>query len=284
MVIEIIMIVLGIALVVAGYVIPSRKEDNDDIESFSRDQVQEMVSEEVETVKGRVDDIVDETVQYAIEKAERSMDRLSNEKMMAVSEYSDTVLEQINKSHEEVVFLYGMLNDKHENLKETVAEAARTASEVEEKARKAEEELAPIVASATAAATTAATAAAEIKENTTVQEAESPAPARTRNKPVPVIKKEPLPIPDAAEDAEEDINDDYVEDEWEDYDESDDDDEGLESDGPVISFNPRSPGSRNSNERILELHKAGKSNMAIAKELGLGVGEVKLVIDLFKGM
>ena len=39
----------------------------------------------------------------------------------------------------------------------------------------------------------------------------------------------------------------------------------------------------NSNDRILELHKAGKSNMAIARELGLGIGEVKLVIDLFKG-
>ena len=34
----------------------------------------------------------------------------------------------------------------------------------------------------------------------------------------------------------------------------------------------------------MELHKAGKSNMAIAKELGLGLGEVKLVIDLFEGM
>ena len=42
-------------------------------------------------------------------------------------------------------------------------------------------------------------------------------------------------------------------------------------------------GGRNSNERILELHKKGKSNMAIAKELGLGIGEVKLVIDLFEG-
>ena len=29
------------------------------------------------------------------------------------------------------------------------------------------------------------------------------------------------------------------------------------------------------------MHEEGKSNMAIAKELGLGVGEVKLVIDLF---
>ena len=41
-------------------------------------------------------------------------------------------------------------------------------------------------------------------------------------------------------------------------------------------------GSMNNNDRILALHKEGKSNMAIAKELDLGVGEVKLVLDLFK--
>ena len=40
---------------------------------------------------------------------------------------------------------------------------------------------------------------------------------------------------------------------------------------------------KNNNDRILQLHKAGKSNMAIARELGLGIGEVKLVIDLFEG-
>ncbi len=34
------------------------------------------------------------------------------------------------------------------------------------------------------------------------------------------------------------------------------------------------------NRQILEMHKQGKSNMVIARELGLGIGEVKLVIDL----
>lgn len=54
--------------------------------------------------------------------------------------------------------------------------------------------------------------------------------------------------------------------------------------GVDIRFAQGNDSGRNSNERILELHKAGKSNMAIAKELGLGLGEVKLVIDLFEGM
>ena len=41
--------------------------------------------------------------------------------------------------------------------------------------------------------------------------------------------------------------------------------------------------SKGSNkEKILSLHKKGKSNMAIAKSLGLGIGEVKLIIDLFE--
>ena len=52
----------------------------------------------------------------------------------------------------------------------------------------------------------------------------------------------------------------------------------------AVSLNAADTGGRNNNERILELHGAGKSNMAIAKELGLGIGEVKLVIDLFEGI
>ena len=39
----------------------------------------------------------------------------------------------------------------------------------------------------------------------------------------------------------------------------------------------------NNNDRILRLHKEGVSNVDIAKELGLGVGEVKLVLNLYKG-
>ena len=53
---------------------------------------------------------------------------------------------------------------------------------------------------------------------------------------------------------------------------------------PDVEISFANLGMENSNEEILRLHKEGKSNVAIAKELGLGVGEVKLVIDLFEGM
>lgn len=38
----------------------------------------------------------------------------------------------------------------------------------------------------------------------------------------------------------------------------------------------------NHNAAILELHRQGASEIEIAKELGLGVGEVKLVLGLFR--
>jgi hypothetical protein len=39
---------------------------------------------------------------------------------------------------------------------------------------------------------------------------------------------------------------------------------------------------KNHNDDILFLHDAGKTDVEIAKDLGLGLGEVKLVIGLFK--
>lgn len=39
----------------------------------------------------------------------------------------------------------------------------------------------------------------------------------------------------------------------------------------------------NANDIILEMYNSGRSVIEIAKELGLGVGEVKLVIDLYQG-
>ena len=52
----------------------------------------------------------------------------------------------------------------------------------------------------------------------------------------------------------------------------------------AMRFDPTGDKKGNNNERILAMHKLGRSNMAIARELGLGVGEVKLVIDLFENM
>ena len=139
-VIEIILIIAGAVICILGYLMPSRKEDMDDTlqQLISEDEIRKVVDKEIEEAKTHIADVVDETVTYAMEKTERSMERVTNEKIMAINEYSDTVLEEINKNHKEVLFLYDMLNDKHDNLKSTVSEATKTAEEIKQTVRDAE--------------------------------------------------------------------------------------------------------------------------------------------------
>lgn len=139
MVTEIVLIAAGVIIFALGYLLPARRRDvDDDIQLISEDEIRKIVDREMEDAKDRISGIVDETVTYTMEKTERSMERVTNEKIMAVNEYSDTVLDEINKNHKEVLFLYDMLNDKHENLKDTVSEANRTAEEVKQTVKDAE--------------------------------------------------------------------------------------------------------------------------------------------------
>lgn len=296
---EIILIILGLIIFTCSFFLPAGKRDRaEESVGLSEDAVREMIGKEVAEAKTQIRDIVDETVTYAMEKTERSMDRLTNEKMMAVNEYSDTVLEQINKNHQEVVFLYDMLNDKHENLKSTVSEAVKTASEVKQTVKDAEitareaesvakeaEEKVKEVKEAALESVAEPVIETEFKpiraqkiELSSVEEdmvalqeviAPKPAPKRPGRKSKKVVETGEISVAEKVDEVKA-VEKDF----------------GSAEEVPEveISLNATGRGGRNSNERILELHKAGKSNMAIAKELGLGIGEVKLVIDLFEGI
>lgn len=385
---EIILIVIGVAIFLLGYLMPARRKDIDEeVQLISEDEVRKLVTAEVEHVKDRIADIVDETVNYSIEKAERAMERVTNEKIMAVNEYSDTVLEEINKNHKEVVFLYDMLNDKHDNLmssinaatiasdgiKQTARDAELTASEAADKidaVLQSADEAADTIQSAQEAAIEARNVAQEalriiinISKEQPVDEPEPPTETVVRQEepaladsgdmswetwseqndeiseiigetelfeePEEILDPEQEVVAIMPEEAEESVDftpiaprrveiihqpdGDYVAGEENDlstsaafasmgffapktgeyeelgkknrlrrYSRKDRLQENAAS--MDIQFTQGKDNGRNSNERILELHKAGKSNMAIAKELGLGLGEVKLVIDLFEGM
>lgn len=54
-----------------------------------------------------------------IESTQDQLEAISNDKIMAVNEYSDQVIAKIDTNHKETVFLYQMLQDKEKELKET---------------------------------------------------------------------------------------------------------------------------------------------------------------------
>lgn len=253
-ILEIVLLLIGGAIFVAGFVIPVKKEEvSEETKTLAKKEIEDMVAKEMEGIRSHVDDVVGEAVEYSMEKTERSLERLSNEKIMAVNEYSDTVLQEIHKNHEEVMFLYDMLNDKHTNLKNTVTEVNRTVKEVEETKKEAEAVVNSFQKLAPESPVVEYTKKPKKKTETHTEEVTAKGTSDTED------------VPDKAEKT----------------DKQDTADQAMD-----ISFvnNGTDDAGRNCNERILELRRQGKSKVAIAKELGLGVGEVKLVIDLYQNM
>ena len=126
---EIILLILGVVVFVASFIIPESKKDIEEKSlELGEEKVKEIIDSQMKEAKLQLQDVVDETLSYAVEKSERSLERVSNEKITAVSEFSETVLGDIHKSHQEVMFLYDMLHDKQKNLFETANEVDKTSA------------------------------------------------------------------------------------------------------------------------------------------------------------
>lgn len=329
---EILLLILGAVIFIASFIVPESKSELDAADKqLTQEKLQELLQEEMKNVRSQVADAVDETVHYSMEKTERGLERLTNEKMTAVSEYAQTVLEDIHKNHEEVMFLYDMLNDKHENLKETatevsmaVKEASARVSELDaawaaepeidpdkpiesvmedartgkpiveenfepislsgiEKLKRREDSLHEMDKAAESVVKKA------IAQSPVIPKEKKPAPAEEKDeKPAePAVKtEEKTAAKPAAEPAKKEKPAKQAESKPKKTAKAKTEakpQQTQESGDIALSLQPITDSS-NKNERVLALHKQGKSNVAIAKELGLGVGEVKLIIDLFKEM
>jgi hypothetical protein len=263
---EIILLVVGLIIFSLSFIIPEkkesiRKEDN----KIAEELVRELVKDQLSVVSLQMENIFDEKTEEQMERLERRMERLSNEKILAVGEYSDTVLGDIKKSHDEVVFLYDMLNAKHKSLNELLDKVDQTSInlrkdvEVQSSSNSREENVKDSV----------------IEEGQVLQEEiVEPTFKPLQPKVVEIKKPQSLTRSKASSSSAKTgkkptkraTN------------------KLTDQNNVAIQFSKKNNMGQNSNDRILQLHKEGKSNMVIAKELGLGIGEVKLVIDLFKGI
>ena len=230
-ILEIVLLIAGIIIFTGSFFLPLGGEKDTGIDQkAAKEEIHGLVEEEMNNVRSKMQDKMEETSEDAVEKAERDLERLTNEKIMAVNEYSDTVLQDIHKNHEEVMFLYDMLNSKHANIKDTVSKMDKAVKAAENKT----------VENKTAENKTAENKAAADKTAGTMAEEKTADTSQTES----LIQPE---------------------------------------NSPEIGFMGETvQEGQNNNEKILEMHRQGKSTVAIAKELGLGVGEVKLVIDLYK--
>lgn len=310
---EIALLVIGVIIFVISFVMPEVPMKKSDKEiAAEKEEARRLVEQEVDTMRLRVGEATNETVGFAVDKAERSLEKVSNEKIMAVGEYAETVLEEINKNHQEVMFLYDMLKDKQTDLNNTIREADAAVKEIENASHSAMDASETLLRGMSVASVSqkgltseqksvfdieipdAPPVVFEHKESKTAGDTPKKGKALTQSKIeaqlLGIDKPEDALAKAITADAPANIKEKVV------YDILSG---GAYKEGNIVNVDSPSQGAAttadfeamsgditeapaNNNDKILSMAKQGFDTVQIAKTLGLGVGEVKLVLDLFR--
>jgi len=216
---EIVLIILGIIIITISCKLIDRSQDRGN-NSVGRPHMSEnhISEEELRQTKEKMNKLLFDVSEETVVRTDDSLSKISNEKIIAISEFSDQILEKIKSNHEEVIFLYNMLSDKEKELKAVVREIDSSKKKVQDIIESKNETL----------------KAQTTKKTITTQATKQAKPEQQPG---------------------EEISD-------------------------TITLSSL---SSNNNTQILSLFSHGKSVIEISRLLGLGQGEVKLVIDLFKG-
>ena len=117
---DIVLLLIGATLIVISFLIVEKLSEGESNGEVSYHDPEEF-NISAELVKRQLEEYLEKAKEATIDSVNDSLCHLSNEKIMSVSEYADMVLDRIDKNHSEVVFLYGMLNDKEKELKQMCA-------------------------------------------------------------------------------------------------------------------------------------------------------------------
>lgn len=129
---DIILVVVGLIIIVISFVISENDKDEEkEIPApvMTRELLESSIDDLNEVITKKFDRKFEERWEETIADADDQMGQISNEKIMAVHDFSAEVLEKINQNHEDVIFLYKMLNDKEEELKQMALEIDKSKSE-----------------------------------------------------------------------------------------------------------------------------------------------------------
>ena len=245
--IEIILLLVGCVFMIGSFFISEKLSSSelDKIAELSEDELKKIIEREVNNAGTQMDEVIEQKIEEAGEQAERAMEKESNEQNMQIHEYSETVMESMKKTHDEIMFLYSMLNDKHTEMTSMTGDLQRLAADI----RNLQENL---------SAKAGTSIRKPVAESHVVQQ--------------PVMKQNAVVQPmtetiDVQPEPEVQVNR---------FQEIQEPEQKTEK--------PETADAQGmSNDMILKLYEQGLSKVEIAKQLGRGLGEVNLVIELYKG-
>lgn len=128
---EIFLLIIGIVLIFGSFFLTDNKNNGETAQSVKEINV-ELTQAQKQKIELQVDNIIDTTLKTSVEKTEAEFDKISNSKMTELSDYSDNIINDINKNHNEVMFLYDMLGEKEKELKSMLTEIDGTKKRIAE--------------------------------------------------------------------------------------------------------------------------------------------------------
>ena len=175
-----ILLLIGVVFMIGSFFVTEKLSPSElnQIAELSEEELKRIIDRGLKNAETRIEDAIDEQVDQSSEKVDRSLEKVTNDKIMAISEYSDTVIESMNKTHNEIMFLYSMLNDKHTELTGMAADLQRLAADVrslEEKAPLTAPQAAPERAAAVSAVSAVTPVPVETADTTERDTAAAPA-------------------------------------------------------------------------------------------------------------
>ena len=245
--IEIILLLVGCVFMIGSFFISEKLSSSElnKIAELSEDELKKIIEREVNNAGTQMYEVIEQKIEEAGEQAERAMEKESNEQIMQIHEYSETVMESMKKTHDEIMFLYSMLNDKHTEMTSMTGDLQRLAADI----RNLQDNL---------SAKAGTSIRKPVAESHVVQQ--------------PVMKQNAVVQPmtetiDVQPEPEVQVNR---------FQEIQEPEQKTEK--------PETADAQGmSNDMILKLYEQGLSKVEIAKQLGRGLGEVNLVIELYKG-
>lgn len=245
--IEIILLLVGCVFMIGSFFISEKLSSSElnKIAELSEDELKKIIEREVNNAGTQMDEVIEQKIEEAGEQAERAMEKESNEQIMQIHEYSETVMESMKKTHDEIMFLYSMLNDKHTEMTSMTGDLQRLAADI----RNLQENL---------SAKAGTSIRKPVAESHVVQQ-----PVMKQNAVVQLMTEtiDVQPEPEVQVNRFQEIQEPEQKTEKP---------ETADAQGM-------------SNDMILKLYEQGLSKVEIAKQLGRGLGEVNLVIELYKG-
>ncbi len=304
---EIVLLIIGAACTVVSFIFEGKDEENEKKENLSEakltEQQEEMLREQAEA-------ILHEKMQEISERTEAQLDKISNTKILEMNDFAETVINEISRNHNETVFLYDMLNEKAKEVKSTVKDvniAKREVAKLQADAGNEAVQEQPPEEQDKAASGSRDLAKERLIEMVRQSNERMREPEKQYNQAVELngmVVAQQAEIADGQagqETKQPEANEQNIQNirngqnEKNDKNEKKSENNSVRNNGRHSSkkkrkqtssenkavFDKPDSSGKNNNEKILALYRQGMESKDIARKLGLGIGEVNLVIGLF---